>query len=244
MSQTITKRTEALSRVTGIAVDVFGTIVDWRGTIIDEGMRLKSTVDWHAFAYEWLKGYRSGVERVRKGERPWVPLDALLLESFEKLVRDFHLEKEDKKKLEMLGQVWHRLSPWPDSIPGLKKISANYRVAALSNGNTILLIDMAKNAGLPWDSIVSAEQVKKYKPEKEVYQLAAESLGPLPEQVIYVASHKWDLLASKALGFKTAYIPRPNELGSSIPPEDPYPDPTFDLNASDFIDLAAKLAVA
>ena len=159
-------------------------------------------------------------------------LDDLLLEF------DFPAMSEDE--IDDLNRVWHRLIPWPDTVLGLGRLKANFILATLSNGNVSLLTNMAKNAGLPWDVILSAELSGHYKPDPEVYMKAAELLGLPHERIMMVAAHKGDLLAAGALGFKTAYVPRPLERG----PDhyiDTTPDPAFDVNATDFLDLAAQL---
>jgi 2-haloacid dehalogenase len=225
-----------------LAVDVFGTVVDWRGSIVKEGESLTRSVDWPQAADDWLKGYRSRVEMVRTGQRPWANLDALLSEAFADLVKKYDLAALDKQKLDYFSQVWHRLRPWPDCVGGLKRLRKRYTLGTLSNANMILLCDMAKHGHLPWDCILSAELVKRYKPASEPYLLAIESLGPQPDQVMYVASHKWDLSAgAKEAHLRTAFIPRPQE----IPGQDPSelkPDPAYEINAKDFEDLADQLS--
>ena len=76
-----------------------------------------------------------------------------------------------------MNRVWHRLTPWPDSVAGLQRLRSRFVVATLSNGNVSLLVDMAKHAGLPWDCILSAEIFHRYKPDLEVYRQAADMLG-------------------------------------------------------------------
>ena len=115
-------------------------------------------------------------------------------------------------------------------------------VSALSNGNMSLLTNMAEHSGLPWDCILPAELAKHYKPDPEVYQMAAELLSLAPDQIMMVAAHKGDLRAAQSVGFRTAFIPRPLEFGPQRTP-DVTPDPSFDLVASDFNDLADKLGV-
>lgn len=224
-----------------LAIDVFGTVVDWRGSIIKEGKRLKRSVDWPKFADGWLTGYRSRVEKVRTGQRPWANLDVLLSEAFGDLVIAFSLADVSKEKLDHFSQVWHRLQPWPDCVAGLKRLRKRFALATLSNGNMILLTDMAKHGRLPWDCILSAELVKRYKPAAEPYLLAVESLGPEAEQVMYVAAHKWDLSAGAATArLRTAFMPRPQEMPGQDP-SDLKPDPSYDINARDFEDLADQL---
>ena len=148
-----------------------------------------------------------------------------------------NLSEADK---DYLNCAWHRLTAWPDAVPGLTRLRARYVLATLSNGNVALLANMAKHAGLPWDCILSAELAKHYKPDPETYQMAADLLGLPPAQVMMVAAHKDDLRAAQRVGLKAAFVARPLEFGPERQP-DTTPDPAFDVHASDFNDLAGKL---
>ena len=145
-------------------------------------------------------------------------------------------------ELAHLNLVWHRLAPWPDAVEGLARLRSRYVVATLSNGNVSLLVNMARHAGLPWDCILSAELARRYKPDPEVYHMAADLLGLAPEAVMMVAAHKPDLRAAQGAGFRTAYVPRPMEFGPDAVP-DMTPEPSFDLVAADFNALADRLCL-
>ncbi len=224
--------------------DVFGTVVDWRGSVIREGEQLgrekKLEVDWAAFADAWRSRYVPSMNRVRRKEIAWTNLDALHRASLEELLREFGVEGLTEKEKDQFNRVWHRLEPWPDAVEGLARLKRRFVIAPLSNGNVALLTNMAKKAGLPWDLILSAELVRHYKPDPETYLSAPDLLGLAPEQVMMVAAHPNDLRAARQNGLRTAYVPRPLEFGPGVE-ADP-PDPSFDLVASDFIELDRKLA--
>jgi 2-haloacid dehalogenase len=227
-----------------LVFDVFGTVVDWRGSVIREGEELgrekKLEVDWAAFADAWRSRYAPSMNRVRRKEIAWTNLDALHRASLEELLREFGVEGLTEKEKDQFNRVWHRLEPWPDAVEGLARLKRRFVIAPLSNGNVALLTNMAKKAGLPWDLILSAELVRHYKPDPETYLSAPDLLGLAPEQVMMVAAHPNDLRAARQNGLRTAYVPRPLEFGPSVE-ADP-PDPSFDLVASDFIELDRKLA--
>ena len=152
----------------------------------------------------------------------------------------FNIEGLSEAEKDHFNRAWHRLTPWPDVVPGLTRLKKKFIITTLSNGNVALLTNMAKNAGLPWDAILSSELAKRYKPDKEVYLTAADLLGLQPEQVMMVAAHKGDLRAAKSVGFKAAFVPRPLERGPNVK-RDLTPDPSFEVVAKDFVDLAEKL---
>ncbi len=235
---------EALADVEAMTFDVFGTVVDWRTSIIREaqilGMEKGFDRDWPAFADAWRRGYGPAMNRVRTGELPWLKIDQLHRMILDDLLVEYDFPAMSEAEIDDLNRVWHRLIPWPDTVRGLWQLKANFTLATLSNGNVALLTNMAKNAGLPWDAVLSAELSGHYKPDPEVYIKAADLLGLPHEKVMMVAAHRGDLRAAQALGFKTAFVPRPLEYGPGRV-IDTMPDPAFDVNATDFMDLAAQL---
>lgn len=229
--------------VSALIFDVFGTVVDWRGSVIREGEELgrkkNLDVDWAAFADEWRGRYAPSMDRVRRGELPWTNLDALHRASLEELLEEFGIEGLSEEEIDHLNKVWHRLDPWPDSVAGLSRLKARYVISTFSNGNVALLTDMAKRAGLPWDLILSAELVRHYKPDPETYLMAPNLLGLRPDEVMLVAAHPSDLRAAQTHGLRAAYVLRPLEWGPGGEAEPA--DPSFDLVVDDLVELAEKL---
>lgn len=232
------------SDIRALAFDVFGTVVDYRSTIIREGEALNAgkrlSVDWARFADDWRGRYRPNMDRVMRGELPWTNLDGLHRLALDELLDEFDVAGLSEAEKDHLNRVWHRLEPWPDVVEGLTRLKTSYTLATLSNGNVALLVDMAKQSGLPWDVIFSAELVRAYKPDPATYQMVFRLLGLEARQVMLVAAHQSDLQAAQAQGLRAAFVPRPLEFGPERPP-DPTVDPAFDVVASDFLDLAARL---
>src|SRR6266545_2353786 len=204
-----------------LAFDVFGTVVDWRSGVVAAGERLaarrKLHVDWPRLADAWRAGYGPSMDRVRNGELPWTKLDQLHRMTLDTLIPRFGLESLSEAERDELNRAWHQLPPWPDTVEGLTRLRRRFVITTLSNGNVSLLTGMAKHAGLPWDCILSAELVRHYKPDPEVYRLVPELFDLRPEQVMMVAAHEADLQAAKQLGLRTAFVHRPLEYGSQTP---------------------------
>lgn len=230
--------------VKALTFDIFGTVVDWRGSIIREGRKVWADkgveVDWEAFAGSWRGGYEPAMQRVRSGELPWMNIDALHQLILDGLLEQYQISGLSEEEKDQLNRVWHRLDPWPDVADGLKRMRRRAIVAALSNGNVALLVNMARHGGLCWDCVLSAELAKHYKPDPEVYQTAAALLGLEPHQVMMVAAHNGDLKGAQAVGFRTAFVHRPFEYGSNQT-SDLVPDPSVDVAAEDFNELADLL---
>ena len=230
--------------VKALTFDVFGTVVDWRGSIIREGTQWGKAkglqVDWGKFADRWRAGYAPSMDKVRKGLLPWMNLDQLHRLILDELLTEFNITGLTEEEKKYWNHVWHRLSPWPDSVEGITRLKQKLIVSTLSNGNVSLLVDGAKFAGLPWDMVLSAELFHHYKPDLEDYVGAVDLLGCQPAEVMMVAAHPNDLKASRACGLKTAFVPRPLENG---PGKDAAPatDVPSDVTARDFLELADKL---
>lgn len=235
---------QPVASVKALVFDVFGTVVDWRTSVTREvqdlAMRKGLTVDAAKFADAWRAGYGPTMNRVRNGELPWTKLDALHRMILEKILIDFGITGLSEAETDTLNRVWHRLQPWPDAVGGLTRLKNRFIIAPLSNGNISLMTDLAKHSGLPWDCILGAELVRHYKPDREVYQSAADFLDLKVAEVMMVAAHLGDLRAAKGVGLRTALVTRPLEYGPHGTP-DLKPDSSADVAAKDFNDLAERL---
>lgn len=238
---------DSLHEIKALVFDVFGTVVDWRASIIREGKKLSRetglVVDWAELADAWRGGYAPAMNRVNSGELPWTTVDGLHRMILDSLLPQFGLESLDENRRADLNRAWHRLRPWPDARNGLRLIRSRFIVATLSNGNVALLTNMARHARLPWDCILSAELVRRYKPDPAVYRMACELLDLPPPQVMMVAAHSNDLRAAQAVGLRTAFVARPHEFGPGNAAQ-AEPDGNFDITAADFLDLADQLNAA
>ena len=169
------------SSVKALTFDVFGTVVDWRSSIIRECFELGElkgiSADWELFADKWRGGYAPAMDQVRKGELSWKSIDELHRMVLDRLLDEFNITNLSEDEKVDLNKAWHRLTPWPDSVEGLSKLKEKYIIATLSNGNVSLLVNMAKHSGLPWDVILSSELARHYKNDKEVYLTALSLLA-------------------------------------------------------------------
>lgn len=233
------------SDVKALVFDVFGTVVDWRSSLIADFSAWAAArgviADWTALVDAWRGAYIASMDKVRKHpERGYAILDTLHRKSLERLVARFAIAGLNEADLDYLTRGWHRLNPWPDSVAGLTRLKVKYIIAPLSNGNVALLTNMARHAGLPWDLVLSAELFEHYKPDPETYLGAARLLGLPSGQVMMVAAHNNDLEAAQQLGLKTAFVARPTEYGP-LQTRDFKAEGDWDIVAEDFNDLAARM---
>ena len=236
----------SVAGVKALVFDVFGTVVDWRTGIAREAGAFldrigRRDVDRFALADAWRAAYSPALEEIRSGRRPFAPLDILHRENLEATLARFGIDAAPVAEavLDDFNNAWERLDPWPDAVEGLARLKRRYIIAPLSNGNLSLLTNMAKHAGLPWDTILGAEISRAYKPSPESYLRNAEALRLDPSQICLVAAHNYDLKAASALGFRTGFVPRPTEHGPGQT-RDLAPTGEWDAVAADFVELARK----
>ncbi len=207
------------NRIKALVFDTYGTVVDWRSSIMAEVAALAGardvTVDAEAFALAWRAGYKPKMDQIRRGARPWADNDVLQRERLDEILPDFGLDSLSEAERAAFSLVWHRLAPWPDSVAGLTRLKRKYVLAPLSNGSFACLTNMAKHAGLPWDAILSVDLCRHFKPDPETYRMAYGLLGLAPGEVMLVAAHNYDLRSARAEGLGTAFFARPTEYGAA-----------------------------
>ena len=230
--------------IKALLFDVFGTVVDWRSSVIKECISLERNIgisgDWEKLTDLWRQNYAPSMDKVRNGEKKWVNLDTLHKESLIKILKELNIHGFTEDNINHLNNAWHRLAPWNDTVEGLNLLKSNFSISTLSNGGIDLLTNMANTQNLPWDNIFSAETFMHYKPDSETYLGAVDKLNLETQEVMLVAAHNQDLLAAKKYGLKTAFVLRSNEYGPSQN-FDLKADPSIDVVSSDFIDLNNKL---
>jgi 2-haloacid dehalogenase len=243
--------TEYRSPSTGRAVravlfDTFGTVVDWRSGIAasvrDFAQHRQLSVNPAAFALEWRSRYLPSMSEILSGRREFVSLDVLHKENLLASLEKFGVATEvlPGDEVEALARSWRWLPPWPDSVEGIAAMKRHVVVGPLSNGNTGLLVDMAKYAGLPWDVVLGSDVGKTYKPDPRAYHTPARLLGLEPGEVMLVAAHPTDLAAAQESGLATGFVSRPQEYR---PGREPHLEPTgeFDVSGTSLVELANVL---
>ena len=230
--------------IKAIVFDTFGTLVDWRTSLIaqltDFGQERGLQADWTALADAWRSSYEPSLDKVRRGATPWTVLDELHRASLIGLLPAFDLSSLTDQDIDFLVRGWHRLNPWPDVVPGLQRLRQRYIIGPLSNGNLSLMVNLAKFARLPWDVVFGADLFRHYKPDSETYLGVCDFLRLKPGQVMLGAAHNYDLRAADTLGLKTAFISRPTEFGPNQT-TDLRPEGDWTIVAADIEDLAVKM---
>jgi 2-haloacid dehalogenase len=235
-----------LADVKALVFDVFGTMVDWRSSVIAEatvwGKQKGLQINWAEFTDRWRLGYQPTMDKVRKGELPWTRLDDLHRLILEDLLKQYNIHGLTEDEMIAWSHVWRRLKPWPDSVEALARLRHGYIVAPLSNGNIALMVSLARFTGFQWDAILGAELVHHYKRDPEVYNSAPYYLDLKLEEVMMVACHVGDLKAARNSGLRTGFIYRPDEYGGgTVGTPDKAQPGDFDVVATSATDFARQL---
>ena len=227
-----------------IVFDTFGSVVDWRGTLVAE-MQMLATErgvvgDWEAAADAWRNGYHRILDEVTDGKRAWANLDLLHRELLDEALAAQGITGFSESDLQHINLGWHRLKAWPDAVPGLLRLKRKYIVGSLSNGTVALLVNMAKRANLPWDVVFGSDIFRQFKPHPETYLGTARLLGIKPGQLMLASAHNGDLANARKNGLMTAFFIRPTEYGPQQT-IDLTAEQDWDIIANDIEDMAAKL---
>ena len=234
----------ATSEIKALTFDTYGTVVDWRTSVLEElralAARQRLNLDPDAFLAEWKACYRPSMDRVNRGEWPWTTVEVIYRRALDQLLAVHGLTAVPAADVDDLARVWWRLRPWPDAVGGLTRLKRRFVITPLSNASFTGMVHLAKFAGLPWDCVITAENARCYKPRPEVYRTALELLGLAPGEVMMVAAHNYDLAAARAEGMRTAFLPRPTEFGPGQK-TDLEPESDWDVVAKDIEGLARAL---
>ena len=232
--------------IKAVLFDIFGTVVDWRGTMVKEFRDFFSQkgiidVNCEEFVEIWVNAYSKNMREISEGNRSFTLVDELNIIALTETLLKYNIaDKFTDEETKQMWMVWHRLEPWPDSVFGITKLKKQFKIGTLSNGNIKLLEDLSKNAKLEWNVILSGEHFRCYKPNPLVYQNAAIELKMEPSEILLVASHKYDLKAAQECGYKTAYIFRPDEFRTVEAEQEPM-DHEFDFVINSIDELAETL---
>jgi 2-haloacid dehalogenase len=224
-----------------LAFDTGGTVLDWHGgvsaALAAVGARRGIDGDWPAVTNEYR---RRALKGMTDQVRPSFNIDDVHRRVLDELANEFGWSAFTEEDRSEIVRAWHALDVWPDFPDALARLRRRYVAVSFTILSMSLIVDVSRRNGLAWDGIVSCEMIGSYKPNPEAYVTCAQWLGYRPEEILMVACHNFDLLAARKIGFRTAFVRRPDEWGAAGPP-DPTPAPSLDIVLDNFSQLADRL---
>ena len=227
--------------IRALTFDTGGTILDWHHGLsrafAAAGARHGRQADWATLTNEYR---RRSLQAMLNAEHTTWNIDDVHRQMLDTIITEYGLEAFTAEDREMIWRTWHALDAWPDFVPALARLKTKYIVASFTILSTSLVIDVSRKNDIVWDCIISCEMIGTYKTRPEAYHTAAKWLALEPSEILMVACHNFDLMAARAVGYRSAFVRRPTEWGPSGPP-DPVPNPAHDLVVDTFFDLAQQL---
>lgn len=233
--------------IKALTFDTGGTILDWHTGITTALEKLGKahgiTRDWHALANEMRKRSLAKVVNLGEHRPPSINFDDAHRFALDEILTAHDLDIfTAAERRTIWWDAIHNLACWPDFPAALAALRERYLCASFTLLSYRIVIDTARRNSLVWDAVISCEGIGKYKVLPEAYRTAAHYLQLEPSQCLMVACHNFDLDAARAVGFKTAFVRRPDEWGPSGPP-DPTPGAEHDVVVDRFDELCKVLGV-
>ncbi|WP_216896452.1 haloacid dehalogenase type II [Nocardia alni] len=229
-------------RPQALLFDVQGTATDFHTTLTRAGERALGAGypgrDWAGFVNDWRAAYFERL-RAHNDTDGWISVDSVYRTALDELLDARGMDLDPPARDELTA-AWRLLDAWPDAVPGLTRLRTRYTLATLSNADVAAVVSITRHCDFPWHAVFAAEMAGTFKPDPRAYRTAAGYLGLEPGQIMMVASHKYDIRAAAELGFSTAFVSRPLEFGDPALADFEFSD-EFDINATDFLDLADQL---
>ena len=235
----------AINDIKALTFDTGGTILDWHTGFysalkaIGKGYGLDR--DWHYIANELRRRSLGKMINLGQHEPPQYNFDGAHKMVLDELCHEFELDIfSEQDRIALAFDTPHNFKVWEDFPDALVTLREQFFCCSFTILSFRIIMDTAKRNNLSWDAVFSCEAIGKYKTLPDPYEKVASWLQLNPSQICMVACHNFDLNAAKAVGFKTAFVKRPDEWGPAGPP-DPEPNPKHDIIVNTFADLVNEL---
>jgi 2-haloacid dehalogenase len=196
-----------------LTFDCYGTLIDWEKGILSAVNPLFARSKKKAMPEAILRSFVAHEARVEAAE--WRPYREVLREVLAGIAMDFSMKLRDSET-NLLSDSLPDWPPFPDTVDALERLSQRFRLVILSNTDDSLFAGTQKVLGVQFDQVITAEQVKSYKPGKAHFEEAMRRLRVPVSQILHVAQSLYhDHVPAQQLGFQTAWIKRPSLLADT-----------------------------
>ncbi|MAE76792.1 MAG: haloacid dehalogenase [Planctomycetes bacterium] len=189
-----------------ISFDCYGTLVDWEAGIL---ATLQPTLSRHGCTVsdqEALELYAQAESVVE--DEGWATYRSVLTRTMEAIANELDLSLDDDERDGFVRSLpeW---APFKDTVPALESLAQRYRLAVIANVDDDLFAQTAPRLEVPFEFIVTAEQVQAYKPSSSVFTAAQARFGLAEGRWLHVAQSRYhDIAPAGALGIDTVHLDR------------------------------------
>ena len=217
-----------MEQIKVLAFDTGGTVLDWHAGLTAAmaawGASHGVERDWHALANEHR---RRSLRRMTGSIDPAFNIDDVHRDVLDELFDENGLGGSAEER-RAIAWRWHQLDAWPDFAAALRRLRRHRICVSFTILRLSLIVDVSRRNGIDWDAVIPCEMLRVYKPHPDAYRRAAAFL---------LACHNFDLDAARGVGYRTAFVRRPDEWGPAGPP-DPVPNPATDIVVDGFAELS------
>jgi len=194
------------NRYDALTFDCYGTMIDWETGLMGYIQPLLESHDAHAVPSFLLDFYGRTEAKLQSG--PYRPYRKILEGILEALGQRLGLRPSAEALANFPDSIgdWQ---PFPDTVPALKALGPRFQLVVVSNIDDDLFDLTQAKLGINFDHVVTAAQVKAYKPDHRVFTTAFQRIGVDKKRILHVAQSRYhDIAPATALGLDTVWIDR------------------------------------
>ncbi|BAY23556.1 haloacid dehalogenase, type II [Calothrix sp. NIES-2100] len=203
-----------------LTFDCYGTLIDWESGVLAALKPLLSAHGYDLDDEEILQFFAEFEAEIQKGE--YRKYQEVLTRVVQKFGEQFNFAPTNEELPSLANSIRHWL-PFPDTVEALKALKKKYKLAIISNVDDNLFAFSAQHLEVEFDWIITAEQVKSYKPALNNFKVAIERIKLPQEQILHVACSIYhDIIPAQSLGISTVWVNRragKEGLGANLPVE-------------------------
>jgi 2-haloacid dehalogenase len=203
---------------THLTFDCYGTLIDWEKGILEALKPLLHRAGTQVRPEDVLQSFAGHEARIES--QNWRPYRDVLREVLAAMAADFNLVLLNSEKY-LLSASLPDWPPFPDTVQGLKQLAMKFRLVIVSNTNDALFAETQKQLGVQFNDVITAEQVKSYKPAKAPFHEVLRRVNAPVSRILHVAQSLYhDHAPAQQPGLRTAWIRRPSRLaGTGLAPK-------------------------
>lgn len=189
-----------------LSFDCYGTLIDWESGIIPVLKNLTANHQVNISEQKLLEMFAKFEAEAEAGE--YIKYREVLKQVVEKFGKEVNFQPTESE-LNSLANSIKNWQPFPDTITALQTLKQKYRLAIISNIDNDIFADTAKLLQVEFDFVITAEEIKSYKPSKNNFETAIQRMEITPEKLLHIAQSIYhDIVPAKAMGLSTIWVNR------------------------------------